>query len=227
MSKLVITADDYGYSRGYDEGILSAARAEAVDAVSAFSLRPGLKPGPLLETGVEIGLHLDLGADRSAPRASAAERAAAAAAITAQYEAFERPFDRPPAYLDGHRHCHARDGLGIVLSDFAVAHGLPVRSTDGRHRRLLQCRGVATPDLLIGRASESEPALPAELEASAVAALPPVVEWMTHPGGRDPDAGSSYDRGREEDLELLLGWTVPEGLSRGTHRAALGPAGVA
>jgi hypothetical protein len=31
-----------------------------------------------------------------------------------------------------------------------------------------------------------------------------VSEWIVHPGHPDPGAASSYDRGRGEDLELLL-----------------------
>jgi hypothetical protein len=43
---------------------------------------------------------------------------------------------------------------------------------------------------------------------------------MVHPGRPDPDSGSSYDGGREDDLEFLLGWTPPEGVRRSTHAAA-------
>lgn len=219
MGTLIITADDYGYSPRYDDGMLEAAGAGAVDSVSAFATRSARGPEPLLATGVEVGLHLDLGFGGDAPRARPADREAARQALEDQFSAFERAFGRRPAYLDGHHHCHRRDGLGVVVSDFAVSRELPVRSTDPRHRRLLRCRGVATPDLLVGRLSESEPILPAELAAGA----PPVggvVEWMVHPGRPDPESGSSYDRGREADLELLLGWTPPAGVLRSTHAAA-------
>jgi predicted glycoside hydrolase/deacetylase ChbG (UPF0249 family) len=222
VPKLIITADDYGYRPRYDEGILAAARAGAVDAVSAFSLRPELRPEPLLETGVEIGLHLDLAAPGDAPRATELDRERAGADIWIQYERFIRHFGRPPAYLDGHHHGHARDGLGVVVADIAVARGLPVRSVNPRQRRLLRCRGVATPDLLVGRLSDEEPPLPAELaDAAAVAALGAgaVVEWMVHPGRRDPDSRSAFDAGREQDLELLMGWEPPPGLERATHAA--------
>src|SRR5581483_9677963 len=36
---LIITADDYGYSRGYDAGITEAAAANAVDSVSVMVTR--------------------------------------------------------------------------------------------------------------------------------------------------------------------------------------------
>lgn len=219
MRTLIITADDYGYSTRYDEGIREAAAVGAVDSVSAMVLRPGLEPGPLLATGIEIGLHLELAGDPGAPRADRAERARAAAAIAAQIERFERRFGRKPAYLDGHHHCHARPGLGVVVAALAVAHALPVRSIDPRQRRLLRCRAVATPDLLIGRRSESEPVLPVELAAGQLPAG--ATEWMVHPGYPDPDSGSSYDAGRLEDLELLRSWALPAGVRRSTHRLAL------
>ena len=203
MRHLIITADDYGYAPRYDEGILEAARAGAVDAASAMVDRPGLDPEPLLESGVEVGLHLDLGVPCDAPRAGPGERSHAAAELERQHDRFVELFGRPPAYLDGHKHCHARQGLGVVVSDFAVVRGLPVRSIDPRHRRLLRCRGVATPDLLIGRLQERAPALPEELDREGDAravADGDLVEWMVHPGRSDPGSGSSYDAGREEDL---------------------------
>jgi predicted glycoside hydrolase/deacetylase ChbG (UPF0249 family) len=219
MGTLIITADDYGYSDRYDDGMIEAAGAGAVDSVSAFVTRSARGPEPLLATGVEVGLHLDLGFRGDAPRARPGDRLAAQRALEAQCSAFEETFGRRPTYLDGHHHCHRREGLGVVISDFAVSHALPVRSTDPRHRRLLRCRGVATPDLLVGRIAEGEPILPTEL-ASAAPPVQGVVEWMVHPGRPDPDSGSSYDGGREDDLEFLLGWTPPEGVRRSTHAAA-------
>jgi len=222
VRELIITADDYGYSRRYDAGILEAARAGALDSVGAMVERPSLDAAALLESGVEVGLHLELDAPDGAPRAGPGERRAAEAALEGQFERFAEAFERPPAYLDGHHHCHAREGLGVVVCDFAIAHELPVRSIHPRHRRLLRCRGVATPDLLVGRLDQTHAALPPELEAPAGPAGRGhmVIEWMVHPGRANPSGGSSYDAGREEDLELLLAFSAPEDVARTTHRAA-------
>ena len=54
---LIITADDYGYSPRYDEGIVEAATARAVDSVSMMVKRGPLDVAPLLATGAELGLH--------------------------------------------------------------------------------------------------------------------------------------------------------------------------
>ncbi len=81
-----------------------------------------------------------------------------------------------------------------------------MRSVSADHRQWLQERGIATPDLLIGRTRSSEPAEPAELRE-----LPPgVTEWMTHPGYPDPESGSEYDLARREDLDELLRARVRE-----------------
>ena len=45
---LVITADDYGYWPSYNEGILAAVEAGAVDAVSVMTEREHCDPRPLI-----------------------------------------------------------------------------------------------------------------------------------------------------------------------------------
>ena len=228
-ASLIITADDYGYARGYDAGILAAAMAGAVDAVSVL-VRRGPDPEPLLATGTEIGLHLELDDELTGGgRAGAAARDAATAELDRQLGEFERLFDRPPAYVDGHRHCHAAPGLGAAIGRACADRALPLRSVSGNHRRTLRCLGVATQDRLIGRLREDEPAPPPEIAAwlEAASGPPGVTEWMVHPGHADPSSGSSYDRGRVEDLELVLSLARKPALAeaRSTHAAALATRG--
>ena len=206
--RLIISADDYGYAPGYDRGILEAARAGAIDAASAMVLRR-CDPAPLLDTGTEIGLHLEIG--RDAPRAEAEHE------LGRQLLEFERLFKRPPAFIDGHHHCHAMPHAAAVVAGAAAAAGIPVRSVSEGHRSLLRAEGVATPDLLVGRLGPEEPARPAELDR-----LPGgVTEWMVHPGHADPAIGSAFDAEREEDLALLLAFRLPEGVSRVRHSELL------
>ena len=222
MASLVITADDYGYRPAYDDGILEAVRAGAVDAVSAMVTRDA-DPGPLLDTRVEVGIHLELEGMPDGAAVGRVERRAALAAIRGQLERFEQLFGRPPAYLDGHHHCHARNGLAPDVARIAAAANLPVRSVNPRHRRLLRGVGVATPDRLVGRVEESEPPLPEELERVLDGEEPSagVTEWMVHPGRRDPHAASSFDAAREQDLELVvdLSEALGRAFRRGTHAA--------
>jgi predicted glycoside hydrolase/deacetylase ChbG (UPF0249 family) len=230
-SRLIITADDYGYARGYDAGILAAAMAGAVDAVGVM-VGPGRDPEPsaLLATGVEIGLHLELEAELlGGGRAGPAARDAALAELERQLGEFERLCDRPPAFVDGHRHCHAAPGLGAAIGRACADHGLPLRSVSGNHRRTLRCLGVATQDRLIGRLDEDEPVPPREIAGwlETGAGPPGITEWMAHPGHRDASSGSSYDAGRAEDLELLLRLAREPVLveARTTHAQALSVGG--
>jgi predicted glycoside hydrolase/deacetylase ChbG (UPF0249 family) len=240
-SCLIITADDYGYARGYDAGILAAAMAGAVDAVGVMvGLRDGGRrgvdatgsgarhpdPAPLLATGVEVGLHLELGHElagggRAGPRA----RDAAVAELDRQLGEFERLCERPPEFVDGHRHCHAAPGLSTAIGRACADHGLPLRSVGGNHRRTLRCLGVATQDRLIGRLDEDEPLPPPEISdwVRTGSGPPGVTEWMVHPGHADATSGSSYDAGRVEDLELVLGLAHEPALAaaRTTHAEAL------
>jgi predicted glycoside hydrolase/deacetylase ChbG (UPF0249 family) len=192
---LFVVADDYGYADCYDAGILEAMGAGAVDAVSVLVDR-GADPSRLLEAAaesdVDLGLHLAL--DQSRP---------ARTQLDEQLEEFERVFGRAAGYLDGHKHCHAAPQVAETIADRAAVIGLAVRSIDPSHRRLLRVRGVATPDLLVGRTSEDEAAIPdviaAILDGDRARGA---IEWMTHPGRSG--GPSSYDAGREEDLETLL-----------------------
>jgi predicted glycoside hydrolase/deacetylase ChbG (UPF0249 family) len=222
---LIITADDYGYSPRYDEGIVEAATARAVDSVSVMVKRGPLDVAPLLATGAELGLHLELAEGEPG---GADGREAALRELERQLEAFEAVLGRPPAYLDGHRHCHARPELAEALGREAAVRGLPVRSADADHRRVLRRAGAATPDRLIGRYSEEpDGALPVELGpvVEGKGDLPGgITEWMVHPGHPDPESGSGYDQAREEDLDLLLSLCLLPALksARLTHAAALG-----
>ena len=185
---LVINADDYGYAPSYDAGVLAAAEAGAIDGASVMAVREP-DPRPLLETAVAIGLHLE-----------------ASPSVAEQAAAFERLVGRVPDYIDGHHHAHAREELAGEVAELAVRLGVPVRSVDPDHRAFLRDRGVGTPDRLIGRLAESEPALPTAIAEwlAGAAPEPGVTEWMVHPGRPDPSTGSAYDAGRAEDLALLL-----------------------
>ena len=188
---LIVTADDYGYAPAYDEGIAEAAQAGAIDGVSAMVLRYEPDPAPLEGSQVAVGLHLEL--DR--------------AGLAEQVARFEAIFGRGPGYLDGHHHCHASGPPAVEVANYARERGLPVRSVDAQHRRLLRCKGVRTPDRLIGRYKESEPVLPPEIAAlirGEGQVEGEIWEWMVHPGRAVGGGFSDYDRGREEDLRVLL-----------------------
>lgn len=217
--QLIVTADDWGYSRRYNAGIEEAARAAAIDAVGAMVLRPDCDP-EIAESGVEVGLHLEPPESGSRRELDDAPRR--------QAESFGHVFGHPPAYIDGHHHCHAASPMATAVEELALELSVPVRSVGENHRLRLLERGIATADRIVGRIREGESALPRLLaDALAEDLLPPgTTEWVVHPGYRDSRTGSSYDRGREEDLALVLELAAENILAEGraTHLAALGGA---
>ena len=200
---LLIIADDWGYSPRYNEGILEAARAGAIDGAGAMVLRGACEPAPLLETGVAVGLHLEVGEDADAGE------------VRRQLARFEEIFGRAPAYIDGHHHRHAVPVIELAVAAAALPLGARVRAVDDAQRVRLHAAGVACADRLVGRISEDEDPLPAELARYMERGEFPagVTEWMVHPGRRDPGSGSSLDAAREEDLALLLGLQATEVLA--------------
>jgi predicted glycoside hydrolase/deacetylase ChbG (UPF0249 family) len=207
---LIITADDFGYRPSYDAGILEAVAAGAVDAVSVMVGQVGEVPEALRDSGAALGVHLQAMAEDGLRRGD----------VESQLGLFRELVGREPDYVDGHHHCHAVGEVAAVVAEIAATGGLPVRSVDEGHRRLLRAAGVRTPDLLIGRYEEGQPVLPAELES-----LPGGwTEWMVHPGHPAGDRESDYDAGREEDLRALLTLRLPTGVRRGDHRSLPSPA---
>lgn len=191
---LVITADDYGYWPSYNRGILEAVEAGAVNAVSAMVEREHCDGEPLLETGIEIGLHIEFEGRWGARSANAARTS-----LRVQLDRFVDLFHRWPAFLDGHRHCHARPELATPVLVAAQQIGAPVRSVSPDHRQWLQERHIPTPDAVIGRLRSSDEGEPPELRHLN----PGVTEWVVHPGHPDPESGSEYDLGRQEDLATI------------------------
>ena len=188
---LVINADDYGLAPAYDEGIVTAARAGAIDGASAMVLRERLDPAPLAATGIAVGLHLELGQ----------------VGLERQVELFEEAFGRAPDYLDGHHHCHARGpagrrggqpGAGAELAGALRRRTAPAPAA-------LQGRGDGGRDGgADGGVGAGATARDRRVPARRAGAWEGVLEWVVHPGHAARDGGSNYDMGREEDLRTLL-----------------------
>ncbi len=198
---LIVSADDYGYWPSYNEGILAAVEAGAVDAVSVMTERDYCDPAPLLDSGVEIGLHIEF-EGRWGPRSGGPAKNS----LRVQLDRFVDLFRRWPSFLDGHHHCHARPELATPVMQAALQMSVPVRSVSRDHRQWLSERGIRTPNTLLGRTTSSEPVEPPLLRDLPAG----VTEWMVHPGYPDSDSGSEYDLARREDLDMVTRARVRE-----------------
>lgn len=131
--KLIITADDYGMSPRFNQGMLEMAQAGLITGISVMIKRKYIRKAELLALGSALGLHLEL------------ENSSSYREIVSQIERFKKRFRRLPAYLDGHQHRHVTpDNIDRVIRA-ARHYDLPVRSRLPADRLHLQQGGVATP----------------------------------------------------------------------------------
>lgn len=145
MRRLLLCADDFAFSPEVSAVIADLAARGKLNATSCMAIMPGWAADSALlhdlPDHVEIGLHLvltgekpltDLGEltengtlpdiDPLARRAARGDLPLAAIGreIAAQFDRFIDAMRRPPAFVDGHQHCHALPGVReIVLAETA------------------------------------------------------------------------------------------------------------
>jgi predicted glycoside hydrolase/deacetylase ChbG (UPF0249 family) len=159
-TRLIINADDFGFTPAVTAGILAAHHAGAVTSTSMMVHCPGWDDGirqSRLAPSLGIGLHLNLlvGAPLTAAR-SLTDRAAGTfaalsrivlRALTFRLDAAEveaeceaqlqalRDAGITPTHIDSHRHTHALPVIRAAVARVAVRYRLPLRRPVESHRR--------------------------------------------------------------------------------------------
>jgi chitin disaccharide deacetylase len=216
--ELIVNADDFGLSpgvnagvvRAYEHGILTSAslmvRFSAAGEAAEYARAANLS----------LGLHVDLGEWTYSDGAwetlyevvSLDDPDAVIEEVTRQIESFRRLTGREPSHIDSHQHVHNWDP--VVQSFKALARGLDVPL---RH----YTNGLSYCGDLYGQSTDGTPipdaiTVPALVEI--IAGLPPgVTELACHPG-LGGDSGSTYDRERAQEVEILCDPRVREALDR-------------
>jgi predicted glycoside hydrolase/deacetylase ChbG (UPF0249 family) len=169
QKRIVLCADDYGYSPGVSRGILELLECARLSATSCMVEFPEFrKDGPLLKPffgRADIGLHFTLTADRSL-RSVALEAhlrppplATMLSAIEHQVETFTRVMARPPDYIDGHQHVHLLPVIRDAVVQVAKRLGAYVRSTHDPIGLAMCRRPGALESIYLARASRKLGAL--------------------------------------------------------------------
>lgn len=186
--KLIITADDYGMSPRFNQGMLEMARAGLITGISVMIKRKYIRKAELLALDIALGLHLEL------------ENASSYREIASQIERFKKRLGKLPTYLDGHQHKHVTpDNINRVIRA-ARHYGLPVRSRLPADRIHLKKSGVATPDNFISWHPSRLTVLTERVQQTKTL---PVSELVVHPGYPDKNCSYPYNRERADELEFL------------------------
>jgi chitin disaccharide deacetylase len=118
MKYVIVNADDFGYSRGINRGILEAHGRGILTSTSLMVNAQASEEAAELSReapDLSVGLHFDLPGRR--------DRAAIDAQITRWYSLMHKR----PTHFDSHRDTHRDPQLLPYFLDLAREHGLPLR----------------------------------------------------------------------------------------------------
>ncbi|MCX5655249.1 MAG: ChbG/HpnK family deacetylase [Planctomycetota bacterium] len=162
MKRLIVNADDFGWSEAVTSGILRAHRDGLVTSTTLMANLPGaeaaLQRARREAPGLGIGLHLNLTEGRpltgdaatpltdgegqfirSLVRLARLVRTSAAALLAAEREweaqvLWARDHGLRPTHLDGHKHVHLVPALAPSAIALARKHGIPAIRTTAEWR---------------------------------------------------------------------------------------------
>jgi predicted glycoside hydrolase/deacetylase ChbG (UPF0249 family) len=150
VRRLIVNADDLGYTEGINRGILEAHERGIVTSTSLMVDRPAAEDGVARArgTGLSIGLHAVL--DGVEPERCEAE-------LARQLARFEELVGARPTHLDSHHHIHREAALAETFALFARRERLLARDLAVRH----EPRFYGAPAIGVDRLVEILETLPA------------------------------------------------------------------
>jgi hypothetical protein len=229
--KLIVNADDFGYTERVTAGILRAHRDGVVTATTFMTNAPHTDAAAELARAtpsLDVGVHLVCTFGRPLSDVSRVrtlvdkkgkflrpkelmtreiDRDEALLEYRAQYRKARELIRREPTHVDSHHWVHDHPALEWAIGELARETGAAARIHSGAQRDRLRARGVRTPDHFArefqyeGRVGV-EPLL-ALLER--LATQRGVTELMCHPGEADEGMvrKSGYARERATELATL------------------------
>jgi predicted glycoside hydrolase/deacetylase ChbG (UPF0249 family) len=241
--KLIVNADDFGYTPGVTSGIARAHREGIVTATTMMANAAdtdGAAGAARADRTLDVGVHLVTTYGRPLTpvaevsslvdetghfprladllRTGAPVAAEALVEYRAQYRRVRELIGREPSHIDTHHWVHDLPALEDAVLALAKETGAAARTHDGRQRARFRDAGVRTPDRFVrefqhGGAVEIGSLLDL-LERLAEDAG--TAELMCHPA--EPDEallrGSSYAADRAVELDTLTDPRVKQEIER-------------
>lgn len=130
---LIVNADDFGASRGVNEGVARCHQSGVVTSASLMVTGREAAEAAMLSRDMpdlSIGLHWDVwGEDER--EFDLDDRAAVREEFQRQLESFFALMGRLPTHVDSHRHAHRKAGLMPLFQELVEPLGVPLRA-DGK-----------------------------------------------------------------------------------------------
>jgi hypothetical protein len=143
LTRLIVNADDLGYTAAINRGVLEAHERGIVTSASLMVDRPGAADGAARArgSGLSVGLHAVL--DGVEPERCEAE-------LSRQLARFEELVGARPTHVDSHHHGHREPALAGTFAAFAEREGLPARDLAVPHEPRFYGAGAVGVDSLLG-----------------------------------------------------------------------------
>jgi predicted glycoside hydrolase/deacetylase ChbG (UPF0249 family) len=207
-SKFVIfNADDFGYSRGINRGIVECHRHGVLTSTSLMVNTPAtdeaVRMAPDLPD-LSIGLHVNF-TNEAQRLVEYEKRGVARTELRRQFDRFVELMGCLPTHLDSHQHVHREDGVTEHFLELAQEHRLPMRE----HGPVKYVGGFYAQ-------WEYGVSEPAHVSFEALAEMlrgqiePGVTELGCHPGYVQSDFECVYDEDREYEVRTLCDPRVRE-----------------
>ncbi len=223
MKRLIVNADDFGFTRDVNEGILEAHRSGILTATTLMATGPAFEYAVQLareNPDLDVGVHLVLVGAEGFPATPARLTAAVALRRIKVYEQLVRQVRRildaglQPTHLDTHKHTHllppVLDAVARISEEFHipwVRKPLPFSFPflQWRLGRILDQHNCRTTDHFAG--FEITGRYDAAQLAAVIRALPDgLTEFMCHPGFCTEELQASRTRlkdSRRRELDAL------------------------
>lgn len=215
---LIVNADDFGLSRGVNEGIIQAHTHGIVTSATLMVRQNGAEDAATqsrAHPNLSVGLHLDLGEwiyrddewQVLYQHADASDGVAVAAEIIAQLQLFRDLMGREPTHLDSHQHVHQSEPVRAQMEVLASALQISLR-----HFSFAKHCGA-----FYGQSGKGEPypkGISVENLQSVLRALPEGVSEMGCHAGSGDDFDSVYKAERAIEVQTLCDPRIREELER-------------
>jgi predicted glycoside hydrolase/deacetylase ChbG (UPF0249 family) len=230
--KLIVNADDFGFTRDVNQGIVEAHRDGILTSTTLMASGAAFDDAVRLAKDnptLDIGCHLVLVGEPPFPATVVKLMQAVALGRIRIYDEFAAQVRRildaglNPTHLDTHKHTHLLPPVLDAVARIAEEFGIPwVRHTlvmPRRFERVLREHHCRSTDHFAGFRITGK--YDAQALAALIRALPEgSTEFMCHPGRCGPELRAAGTRLKESRERELLALTSPE------VRAALAEAGV-
>ena len=226
--KLIVNADDFGYTERVTAGILRAQRDGIVTATTLMTNAPHTVGAATLaraNPSLDVGVHLVVSYGRPLTDAVRVrslldadgtfyrpqellsrdiDRHEALTEYRAQYRKARELLGRNPTHLDTHHWVHDHPALEWAIGELARETGAAARSHSDQQRDRLRERGVRTPDHFAREFQyEGKVGVAQLLEVlERVAKRDGITELMCHPGETDQAMAATSGYARERPTEL-------------------------